>query len=187
VDIYFPYKALRDASTFNLYINAGLVPPANYYINYPAGHVKLNATAYPTGLTAADAVTADYTYHDTFIQLVQKVVDGDSADRVNYPGYRAAGVLVTVRAPSTVAQTVTANLSVRAGYSQDEAITDATSEVDNYINNLDIGEDVILNEIRKRCMNLNGVADIQVVTPTENVLIGDTQVARITTGQITIT
>lgn len=187
VDIYMPQKAIRDASTFNLYINAGLIAAANYYFNYPAGHIKLNATAYPNGLTALDAVTADYTYHDTFIQEVQKVIDGDPADRTNYPGYRAAGVVVTVRAPTTVAQTVTANLTVGPGYSQVEAIAAAVVAISDYINNLGIGEDVIYNELVERIMNINGVFDVRITAPVDNVIISDVRVARITTGQITVT
>ena len=187
VDIYLPQKAIRDASTFNLYINAGLVAPANYYFNYPHGHVKLAAAAYPTGLTASDAVTADYTYHDTFIQLVQKIVDGDPADRVNYPGYKSGGVIATVRAPTTVPQTVTANLTVGAGFSQTEAIAEAEIEVSDYINNLGIGEDVIYNEMVERVMKISGVVDVNITVPTNNVPISDTRLARITTGQITIT
>lgn len=187
VDLYMPQKAIRDASTFNLYINAGLVATTNYYINYPHAHIKLNATAYPNGLTAADAVTGDWTYHDTFIQEVQKVVDGDPSDRTNYPGYRAAGVVVTVRAPTTVPQTVTANLTVGAGYSQVEAIAEAEAAVADYINNLDIGDDVIFNELVERIMGINGVTDVHITAPTENVIISDVRVARITTGQITVT
>jgi uncharacterized phage protein gp47/JayE len=189
VDLYIPAAQIPvlDTESFALYINAGLVSSSNYYINYPAGHIKLKASAYPSGLTALDAVTGDWWYHDTFIQEVQKVVDGDDGDRANYPGYRAAGVIVTVRVPTTIPQTVTANLSVAAGYSQTEAISDAEVAVSDYINNLGIGEDVIYHELVERLMGVSGVVDVQFTTPTNNVLINDQQVARITTGQITIT
>lgn len=186
-DIYLPHKAIRDASTFALYINALLIAPANYSLNYPHGHIKLDETAYPSGLTALDAVTATYTYADTLIQKVQKVIDGDEADRTNYPGYRAAGVVVTARAPTTVPQTVTANLTVGPGFSQEEAITSAEAAASDYINNLGIGESVIYNELVERIMNINGVADVHITAPAENVVISRTRVARITTGQITIT
>jgi len=39
----------------------------------------------------------------------------------------------------------------------------------------------------ERIMNINGVADVHITAPSENVVISRTRVARITTGQITIT
>ena len=57
--------------------------------------------------------------------------------------------------------------------------------IENYINNLLIEEDCILNEIRKVIMAVDGIVDINITEPSGNTSIGNNQIAR--TGIITIT
>lgn len=183
-----PHKPLDPTATFTLYINAApQIEGTDYSINRASGQINLLPAAYPTGLTALDAVTADYTSFEGLIAEVQKVIDGDPSDRANYPGYRAAGVRVQVLAPQTVYQTVTGNITVLTNYNQTTVAAAASAAVNAYINGLRIGEDVILNEIRERAMAVPGMYDLQLTAPTSNTVILDTQLARVLSSGITFT
>jgi len=186
-DIYLQHKPVDDVSMYSLVINGGAVPVANYYFDYPSGHIKLKSSAYPAGLTVGHTVVMTYSYFDQLIGEVQKVIDGDPADRDNYPGYRAAGVQVQVKAPQTVAQTVTANITVLDGYNQTDVATSVKAYISSYINGLSVGGDVIRNELIERIMTVQGLYDCNVTFPANNVTIGDTQLARIALSAITVT
>jgi len=186
--VFLPHKPIKTAAAFNLYRNAGLlVENTDYILNAASSQIDFLPTNFPTGLTTADAITSDYTYYTGLIAEAQKIVDGDSADRSNYPGYRASGVLVRVLPPLISYQTSTANVTVLAGFSQVDVLADVASEINTYINGLGIGEDVVLNELRRRTMALAGVYDIEFAAPTDNTVILDTQIARILSTAITIT
>jgi uncharacterized phage protein gp47/JayE len=187
VDISLPNYPIHESYAFALYVNAVLVPTANYFINYANGHIKLKAAAYPTGLTAADAVTYDGTNYTGLVAEVQKVADGDVADRNNYPGYRAAGIYVRVRVPQIVSQTVAANITVNDGYDQSTAVTAVVAAIQDYINKLSVGEDVLRNELIERIMGVTGVYNVNLTMPSGDVLITDTQLARTISAGITVT
>lgn len=187
MDIYLPNKPVKFTAAYALYINAILVPTSSYYFNPQASHFKLTTAAYPNGLTVGDVVTADYTYYTGLIQLVQKIIDGDPADRTNYPGYRAAGVRVAVLAPSIQNQIVTANITVLQGFDQSTVITAVEAIIQTYINNLGIGEDVIRSELIEQIMSVNGVYNVQLTLPTADVVIGDKQISRTSTSFVTVT
>jgi uncharacterized phage protein gp47/JayE len=181
-----PDKPIRTESGFTLKINTVAVPAADYTLNPASGQINLLPAAYPTGLTAADDVDYTGTYWTGLIAETQKVIDGDSGDRVNYPGNRAAGVLVRVLSPSIQQQVVTANITALSGFSQTDVATNVTAAISAYINGLGISDDVILNELRERSMAVAGMYDIEFTAPTTNVVILDTQMARVIDSNITI-
>ena len=184
--IYLPHKPIKTEEAFNLYINAALVTSEKYTVNPASGQINLLAAYYPTGLTAGQAVTGDYTYFTGLIAEVQKVIDGDSADRVNYPGYRAAGVLVRVVVPSIVYQAVIANITVLSGYDQSAVAESVTAAISQYINSLSISDDVILERLSERALSVAGMYDVSFSSPTENQVITDSQMARVLDSNITI-
>lgn len=158
-----------------------------YVLDPAAGVIILGALAFPTGLTAGDAITFTGTYYTGLIAECQKIIDGDPADRVNYPGFRAAGVLVRVIAPTIVQLRVVANLTTVQGATVQTAIDQAASDMATYVNGLGVGEDVILNELRARAMAVPGVYDVTFTEPTANRPILDHQLARLSTADITLT
>ncbi|MDX1556237.1 MAG: baseplate J/gp47 family protein, partial [Xanthomonadales bacterium] len=90
---FLPDKPIKTESGFTLYINAvPQVENTDFVLNPASGQINLLPASYPAGLTAADVVTADYTNFTGLIAVTQKIIDGDPADRANFPGYRAAGV-----------------------------------------------------------------------------------------------
>ena len=160
------------------------VPTATEYtLNPAAGQLYLGAA-----LVAGDTVTADYTYYTGLIQETQKVIDGDPLDRVNYPGWRAGGVLVVVRVPTIQTITVTADITVQDGFSQSSVAILVKSAIASYINGLGIGNDIIRSELIERAMAVEGMYDISVTAPAANITINDDVLPRTNeTLNITIT
>lgn len=174
--------------TVTIYINASpLTEGTDYTLNYATGQVELDETAYPTGLTTADTVTADYTYYTGLIAEAQKVVDGDPADRTNYPGYRAAGTLVSVLAPTVLQQVVQASLVIEQAFIGEAATvqTQVRAAINRYINSLGISEDVIFTELVNAAQSVPGVFDVAFSSPTANIAIGSGELARVVDGNIT--
>lgn len=193
-------RPIRDDGTFILRINAVAqlrgapfdAGPAQYTLNPANGQIVLDSAAYPTGLTAADTVTAEYRYYTGLIQGTQKVIDGDPLDPIRFPGVRPAGIRVTVDTPQTLLQSITASVSVLPDFDPTDVLVRVTSTIQNYINTLDIGEDVIVSEIIERAMAESGMFDIKITTltgstPPVNQVILDTQVARINAAAISLT
>lgn len=193
VDLYTAEKPIKPGTTFTLNYDAlgggspvVLVEDTDYTLDRSSGQIKLTQTSFPNGLTATDEVDADYTHFTGLIQEIQKIIDGDPADRSNYPGYRAAGVRVTVISPSVLQITVTVNVTVLAGFSQTEALAAVGAALSGYVNGLGISEDVIINELRERAMAVEGVFDVAFTIPTENTVILDNQIARLISANLTV-
>jgi uncharacterized phage protein gp47/JayE len=116
------------------------------------------------------------------IAAVEDVLYGDGT--TSNPGYKPAGINIRVLAPTLVTTDVTVELTDTAEVARDYITATVESVISDYINNLTIGQDVIVSEIVQRVMEVQGVYDVVVSLPSANVSVGSTQVAR--TGTITI-
>jgi len=119
-----------------------------------------------------------------------KVIKGDSADPINYPGYKAAGTLVEVKAPIVINITYDLTVKMLIATSYDEATLKSIvkSAVERYTNSLKLGYDVILSEVVTYAQNADeGIYDVVVNVPTTNVTINTGELARTNSGIITIT
>jgi uncharacterized phage protein gp47/JayE len=160
----------------------------DFTIDRSTSQVVLDSTVYPTGLTAGDDVTAEYTYHTGLIAEVQKIVNGDSADRTNYPGYKAAGTMVWVKSPTVYQLIITGTVVVLANRlaDRDDIVAKVKSEIIRYVNGLGIGQDVIYTSLIAAAKSVDGVYDITFTAPTGNYAIGDGELARATAANVTI-
>ena len=161
----------------------------HYTLNPASGQINLLQAAFPNGLIGGapgDSIDGDWSYYTGLVAECQKIIDGDPADRVNYPGYRAAGVLIRVQTPGIDQQVIRVNITVSAGFDQTVAAASVATVLSAYINALGIGEDVILNEMRERTMGVAGVYDCEFLTPTGNVAIVDGRMARVSAANITV-
>ena len=163
-------------------IRGALVRGTEYFLNPANGQLKFDPA-----LVATEEITIDYTPWINLIAHVQKIVDGDPTDRLNFPGFRAAGVRVIVLSPTIVPIGVEATLTVTTGTDLATAVASATNAVQNYINNVGISGDIIRNELIERIMGVSGVTDVDLVTPASNVVVLDDQLPRTNTGIINIT
>jgi uncharacterized phage protein gp47/JayE len=185
--IFLPDKPIKIESAFVLRVNATpQVEGVDYTLNPASGQINFLPASYPTGLAAFDFVDADYTNFTGLIQLTQKVIDGDAGDRANFPGYRAAGILVRVLAPAVNQQVVAANITVLQEFNQVDVAVQVGDAISAYINGLGIGEDVILNELRERSMAIPGMFDIEFTSPTENFVVAENAIARLVSSNLTI-
>lgn len=154
-----------------------------YWVNSAWGQVNF---ADP-GLTAGEQLTVDYTAYTGLIAYAQKIIDGDENDRTNFPGVRAAGVLVYVRTPAV--QTITpinVTLTVNDAYDHTTIQNEVQEVIKNYVNSLGISGDVLVSTLYQQIMNVTGVNNAIITSPTSDVYILDDQIARTSDGDINI-
>lgn len=155
----------------------GTAAGGDYDLRFSNGQLFFAGTAGP--LQNGDRIVAAYTHYVGAIQEAQKVIDGDPNDRLNYPGWRAAGVDVRVLEPNLVQQVVIARIVVLEGFQRTTAVAQVRTAISDYINNLGISGDVIRHELVERIMQVPGVYDVDLVAPTGNRTIDDDELARI--------
>lgn len=127
-----------------------------------------------------------YRYFTGLLQQAQWTVDGREDDQENYPGIRAAGVQVEVAEPVRAPIRVELNVTTGEGISLSSITNDIKSAISSYINNLDVGKDVIVSELTVAAKAVSGVFDVSVVSPIDNIAIADNELARISDSDIII-
>jgi uncharacterized phage protein gp47/JayE len=177
----YPIKEV-DPITITSSTRGALTINVEYYLNPASGQINFDPP-----LVATEVITASYTHYTGLIKLAQTVVDGDPNDRITYPGLRAAGVLVRVRTPQILLQTITATLTVAEGYDFLDTKDLVIQAIKDYINNLNISDDVIRNQLINQVMDVPGLNDILLTAPANNIAILDDQLARTQDANITIT
>jgi uncharacterized phage protein gp47/JayE len=99
---------------------------------------------------------------------------------------KAAGIDIVLSEPAVVSINVSVALTLLDGYIVSDLTTIVTTAITDYINNLDIGQTLILNQLRKSILNSSvHILDINISTPTVNTTVPTTSIIR--TGTITIT
>ena len=159
-----------------------LVEGTDFFVNPANGQVQFAPV-----LVAGERITASYSYFVGLIAEAQKIIEGDPQDRQAYPGYRAAGCNVVVRAPDLTAVDVTASLVVENGYDADAARFRAKEMATRYINTLGIGADVVFYEVIAQMMEVPGVIDVRDMLlngDTTNILVSPENLPRATTVEI---
>lgn len=116
------------------------------------------------------------------ISDVEDVIEGDGT--TSNPGYRAAGIKVKVDSPTAVTQDVTASVQLDGSVSEATVEYNLNAAITTYINGLLLGEDVVYNTLVRVIMSIQGVRDVTLTTPSANVTVNSTQIARV--GTITL-
>lgn len=181
--LFLENKPIKTSVTFTLTSSTRglLVMNTHYTLNAASGQIQ-----FTPALATGEVILAVYTYYTGIISLAQKIIDGDAADRENYPGLRAAGVLVLVSVPQVLLQNVSATVVVKDGYDQNEVRAAVEQAIKDYINSLSISGDVIRNELIKRIMEVNGVFNVDLVTPATDIVLLDDQLPRTTDANISV-
>ncbi len=196
-DLFTTERPIRDDGSFVLEVDTGAgfavqTRGTDFDLNPAAGQIELLAASWPTGLPAGAVARASYRYYTGLIRETQRVIDGDPADSLRVPGVRAGGIQVHVLAPQTVLQSLVGTISVLEGFDPADVLENVKSAIQEYINTLDIGEDVIVAEIIERAMSVTGMFNFRIDSltggsPAADQIILKTQVARITSASITLT
>jgi uncharacterized phage protein gp47/JayE len=140
----------------------------DYVLNRGTGEFIIVAAA---GLAVDTQVVAHYTYYTNLVAEVQKVLEGDSDDAVDYPGVKAAGIFLAVEAPVLKRVTINASITAEDRFTEDDLIPSVRRAVENYINSRKIGEDVIRSKVIDVAHDVDGVKDIIVTIPSSNIVV----------------
>lgn len=105
---------------------------------------------------------------NTLLSLVQATIEG--ADGL--PGYRAAGVQVTYNRMNLLPVNVTVALNPLPGWSVDTAmINGAIAAIGEYFASIEPGDYVRVSLLTAQLLRVTGVASVDLVVPTENILV----------------
>lgn len=190
VFLYTNFSPIKPGTfgTLTSSVNGALVLGTDFLLDPTMGQVKLIGALYASsGAAAGEFFTvASYTRFTGLIQEVQKVINGDPNDRTAYPGWRAAGVRVAVLPPVVLQQVVTASVLVAEGYSKPDVLDECSDAISAYINGLGVSGDVIRAELITRIMEVAGVVNVTVTSPSTDVILLDEQLPRVNSGNISL-
>lgn len=139
----------------------------DFLINRTNGQIEY----YGSGLPSGAKVYANYSYYTGMLALAQKVINGDRNDPTNYPGSAAGGVIIYVSVPTIRSINVLASISVDAGYDEDTLKSKVKTSIENYIDGLSIGDNVILSRMVERSFFVPGVSNVIIKSPTTDIVI----------------
>ena len=154
----------------------------------PPDHAFRDAAGQPApGLAAGTRVTAIYAYSTGLLAEVQRVLNGEAGDRLRYPGWKSAGTRVRVRFPAVREVDVRLSLTPREGFARTDLVPTVTATVEQYINGLPLGAEVVLARILALAMAVPGVFDVTALAPTGNVALLENEIARAPHGRVVVT
>lgn len=97
---------------------------------------------------------------------------------------KSAGIIVNVLEPSYIEQNVTAGIYLSSGADWNIVETAVRNKIIQYLNSLEIGEDVIYTELVYTVQSVPGVYDVNITTPSSNVFVPSDQL--VTPGTISL-
>lgn len=127
-----------------------------------------------------------YEYYTGLLKLVHKTVYGDDSDSVSFPGVGAAGIQFDIQAPTVNEISFSVVLTLANGVSISTVSDLVKSAITQYVDGLGVGQDVILAEIIASIMQVTGVIDCHITSPTTNVVIIDNELPRTSDALITL-
>jgi len=127
-----------------------------------------------------------YKYYTGLLRRVQRTVDGLGSDPITFPGVKAAGIQIEVLPPTVKQVSVEVNVTLAEGITLTTIQEDIKNAISQYINGLGVGEDVIVQELSCRIISVEGVTDVEISTPSSNIVIADNEVPRIRDTDIVV-
>jgi len=139
----------------------------DFFLNRTNGDIEYVSL----GVVSGSKVLAHYSYTTGLLQQVQKVLNGDPDDRVNYPGYVSSGIIVHVATPVIRTVEVAVSITVANGFDTEAVAAEVKLALEGYVNGLRIGSNVIVSKIIETAMLVTGVENVVVKLPTSDVVI----------------
>lgn len=109
---------------------------------------------------------------------------GDDGNKV--PGWKAAGIILSVYAVSTDNIDVTGEITLEDDYEESSVETDLGTAIDEYFSGLAIGETLIWGQLYEKMMAVDGVEDLALTAPAANTATTDWNYINIK-GTVTLT
>ena len=141
-----------------------------------------------TGGTANEALnfTTDvvrgleaYAFYTGLLKKVHQTIYGDDRDRVTFPGVGAAGIHFDIQAPTVQEVGFTLDIELNAGVSISQVEDEVKSAITGYVNGLGVGQDVVIEEVRCRVIQIDNIVDVAITSTTDQKIpIADNEVAR---------
>jgi hypothetical protein len=143
----------------------------------------------------------------SLMTLINKVINGYIYDSTNYPGYRGAGIRVSISAPTVHYLTFVFNIKIDnlTISNPSDILVLAKTALEDYVNGLTMGEDFILNEgitaiinshidiidatityLHQDWTDIAGAHSVT-VSPPANIAIGISEIAKVTSDTATYT
>ncbi len=141
-----------------------------FFVDYQYNHLGF-ANAYIFGYTSplSDEITDE--------------IDEAINDEVS--GYKGAGVVVNWSEATQQFINVEATVELKTGFTLTQTLKESiTTAINNYITSLEVGDDVVYNEIVKAIMQVTGIYNCDVTTPSADTTIATNKIAVI--GEVTI-
>lgn len=121
----------------------------------------------------------------TLVTRCQQVIDGYYDGGTAVPGWKAAGVQCIVSAASDQAVNVTGTVTIAGGYSSVDVLAACTSAIKDYLQGMDVGEDVRLSEIIAIIRrDVDGAFNVTLTVPSGDVSVADN--AKAISGTVTL-
>ena len=79
------------------------------------------------------------------------------------------------------------NVTTIGSLSLSAVTNDVKAAISSYVNSLGVGKEVILSEVVANALNVYGVIDAQISSPSANIVVQDHELAKITDDQIFVT
>ncbi len=155
---------------------SSLLPGINFNITRAGDLVPLSSSQYTSipergiiffnegVLQAGDSWTIDnYSVYKGFIAGLQNEVEGSTNNSVfTLPGYRAAGTRVVVSPPVKNNLSFTVRITPNPSLNLKTVRNLIKQVVVNYVNNLDIGEPLIISKLTQVCQNTNLLVNVSI-------------------------
>lgn len=171
-------EALRErAKNLLNTVGLGTVDAIRSALNSISGVRSASVVDMARGINTVDAlVLGDIT------PLPQSKID-EIKDVMN--SVKPAGVDVLIKEPDLVSVDVKANITMRGNSRLSSIINPIIEAIEDYVNNLDIGSPLILNQLKKEILIVDdSILDIDISEPLNNITISSNEVIRV--GNINI-
>jgi uncharacterized phage protein gp47/JayE len=127
-----------------------------------------------------------YSYYTGLIKTVHSTIYGDETNLTTYPGVGAAGVKFEILPPLVLEAEFVINVGLAPGIALNNVTNQIQTAVIAYVNSLGIGKEIVLAAIIEDIMGIQGITDVQITTPSANVVVSDIELARTKASLITL-
>lgn len=128
--------------------------------------------------TAAIRGLQGYNYYTGLVELVHNTIYGDDRDLASFPGIGAAGIDFEIISPTVEEISFNIDVTLGEGNTLSNLEDEIRSAITGYVNSLGVNDDVILAEVVAAIIGVSGVTDVDILSPTANIVIADSEIPR---------
>jgi uncharacterized phage protein gp47/JayE len=119
-----------------------------------------------------------YAYYIGLIKLVHSTIYGDEQDLVSFPGVGAAGVKFQILPPTVQEVAFSVRVRLSEGVTLSSVENDIKTRIISYVNGLGVAAEVIVSNVIDRILSVQGIRDVEITSPTTNIVTAENELAR---------